>query len=331
MIPPVARRLLWIACCLFACGIRVHAQSRVAFAEYEIAGPCERIVLDAGLAGSTHVEGVLSAGESRRVVLPIPTSPGAPPLEPRVETSSGTAHFLGWLERDARLSQIPAALRARPVPLASAARVRVGVAVLCLLAVAGIAGLWCARWPFASLGLALVAATAIFVLARASLERDAAPVEVLDGIAGSGAWQRARAARDTLALPGRGPNFDLAVEPSRAPIRIEVPLDLARPTHASSKGAQLVAVWPEPWPAEALDRAANDLAPLSAVWVREAGDWTYRAAWPLRAPLGDAAPRPPAPGSDPPGWLVAGLPQGVTLLVGEVAGSPRSFVRCTYP
>jgi len=323
---PIRRLLAGCACVLLACAAAAQPQNRVAFAEYEISGPGERVELDAGLAGSTRLEGALGAGESRRVLVPVPVSPGAPPLEPRAGTSGAAARFLGWRERDERLARIPAALRARPAPVASAARVRVGAAVLLVLGAAGLAGLWLARRPLAASLLALAAGGMVHVLARGALDRDAAPVEVLDGVAGSGTWQRARAARDALVLPARGPTFDLAVDPARAPIRFEAPLDPAGEARARAKGAHLVATWAEPWPPEALDRTANELAPLAEAWLREEGDWTFRGAWPLGAALG-----PARPGSDPPGWLVAGLPQGVTLVVGRVEGPGRAYVRCTWP
>lgn len=323
------RRPMLAACGLFALCALAGAQSRVAFAEYEITGPCTRVELDAGLAGSVVVEGALAAGETRRVVLPVPTSPGAPPVEPRaaVGGGGGSARLAGW--REPALDRLSAALRARPAPVATAARVRAGLAVLGVLAAAGIAGLWSARRPFVALALAAAAACAVFVLARSSLARDAAPVEVLDGIAGDVTWQRARAARGALVLPGRGPTFALTTEPGHAPIRIEAPLDPGLPVRAGAPGALLVATWPEPWDARALDRAANALAPIATAWLREEGTWTCRGAWPLEAALG-----PAVEGPGPPGWLVSGLPQGRTLLVGELepprSGSPRTFVRCAY-
>src|SRR5690606_13113245 len=80
---PIRSLLAGFACFVLACAATARAQSRVAFAEYEISGPGTRVELDAGLAGSTRIEGALGAGESRRVLVPVPVSPGAPPLEPR--------------------------------------------------------------------------------------------------------------------------------------------------------------------------------------------------------------------------------------------------------
>jgi len=321
------RLALLLACVL--CAASARAQSRIAFAEYELTGPCDVVVLDLGRAGSTRIEGRLAAGETRRVVVPIPTSPGARPLEPRVEARADAhvpARFLAWQPPAARFTDLPAGLRARPVPVASATRVRVGIGVLLVLAAAGIAGLGSARRPFVALALAVAAAVVVYALARRSLERDAAPVEVLDGIAGHTAWQRSRAARDSLELPGRGPTFDVVTDPPHAAIRIEAPLDPSRPAVARASGAQLSANWSEPWDSDALDRTANALAPLAAAWRRVEGNWTFHGAWPLGAALGPAVAGPAAPG-----WLVAGLPQGVEIVVGEMGGAPRSHVRCTYP
>ncbi len=305
---------------------RASAQSRIAFAEFELQGPAAGLVLDAGLAGTTRLEGTLSAGETGRFLVPIPTSPGAPPLEPRVTTATGAVRFLGWREPDARLATLPSALRARPAPAASSTRVRVRPSVLLVLAAAGIAGLWLRRSPRAALAVGIVGTAIAFALARASLDRDAPAVEVLDGIAGSPTWQRARGARDALVLPARTPSFELRTEPNGVALAITLPFDPAALPRATATRARLVATWPEPWPEDALERGANHLVVLDEVWVREEGNWTARGPWPLGAPLG-----PPRPGSDPPGWLIDGLPQGVAVVVGRVAGEEWSFVRCTYP
>ncbi len=348
-----ARVPLSIACVLAACALSfgtAHAapQGRVAFAEYEIAGPCTDFVLDAGVAGQTHVAGNLRVGESRRVTLPVPTTAGAPPLEPRVESgneSAGAAfrpavRFLQWVERDPRLARRSPALRARPAPAVGARRVRAPVAVLALLAAAFLVGLALLRRTGLAAILALVAGGAAFALARRGLERDAPPVEVIDGLAGEGQWQRARAARDALTFPSEGPTFELATEPAHAPLRIEAEIEPGRPARVLVRGATLVATWSEPWPADALDPRANQLAPLAETWIRADGVWTDHGAWPAGAALG-----PAVPGSDPPGWLVAGLPQGLGLVVGRLAtgaeseGAERTgesngtttFVRSTWP
>jgi hypothetical protein len=302
------------------------AQGRVAFGEYELHGPAAGVVLDAGSAGTTRLEGALSAGETSRFVAPIPTSPGAPPLEPRVRSTTGGARFLGWREPDARLPALPSALRARPPPAASSARVRVPPSVLLVLAAAGIAGLWLRRSPRAALALGIAAAAIAFALARRSLARDATAVEILDGIAGAPTWQRARAARDALTLPSRSPGYELRTEPAGAPLAISLALDPSSLPRAASAGARLIAIWPETWPADALERGANHLVELDATWFRDEGTWTSRGPWPIGSPLGAARPGP-----DPPGWLIDGLPQGVQVLVGRVAGEEWSFVRCTFP
>lgn len=305
--------------------VPLRAQNRVAFAEIEIEGPFQRAVVLAGNAGSTLVEGPIGVGETRRVLVPIAVDADMGRREPTIAAASARARFLGWTERDERLAHLPAALRARPAPLSEPARVRASVAVLLVLAAGAIVGLWLANSWRAALACATVASIPAFFLARSAFDRDIHAVEVLDGIAGSSTWQRTRAAWDEIVLPSRGASFDLATESSHA-IRFEAPLDLARPARARARSAQLIATWPESWPADALSRASNDLGPLSAVWVREEGNWTFRGPWGVGAALG-----PPVPGGPPPGWLVSGLPQGVELLVGEVAGNRRSFVRCSYP
>ncbi len=303
----------------------LRAQNRVAFAEVEIEGPFQRAVVLAGEAGSTLVEGAVGVGETRRVLVPIPVDPDIGRREPTLAAGSARTRFIGWKERDERLAQLPAALRARPAPLAEPARVRASVATLLVLAAAAIVGLWLARSWRAALALATVASIPAFLLARAAFDRDVHAVEVLDGVAGSSTWQRTRAAWDEIVLPSRGASFDLVTVPMHS-LKIAAPLDLALPTRARARSTQLIATWPESWPEDALARTSNDLAPLAAAWMREEGNWTFRGPWELGAALG-----PAVPGGPPPGWLVAGLPQSVEILVGQVAGAARSFVRCSYP
>ncbi|MBL8860901.1 MAG: hypothetical protein JNK02_02730 [Planctomycetes bacterium] len=306
--------------------LELRAQSRVAFAELELAGPATELRVDAGRPGFAHVAARLGPGESARVLVPVPVEPGLEPTPPVLVFATGTARFLGWRAREARFAGLPAALRARPAPLSGAPRVRAPAAVLLALAAAGALGLWRMRAPRTAAVLALCAAAGAFLLARGALSRAAAPIEVLDGVSGSSDWQRQRAALGELVLPARGATFDLVTDPPRARVEIEAPLDPASPARARARGASLVAIWAEPWPGAGLEREANELLPLAAAWLRADGAWTFHGPWDVGAPLGPARSGPP-----PPGWLVSGLPQGVTLVVGEVAGAARSWVRCTWP
>jgi len=320
----MTRVLLTLVAALFTL-VPVCAQSRVAFAEIEIEGPFQRAVVLAGNAGSTLVEGRFGAGETRRILVPVPVDPDIGRREPTISAASARARFVGWKERDERLAELPAALRARPPPLAEPARVRTSLATLFVLAASALVGLWLVRSWRAALAVATVASIPAFFLARSAFDRDIHAVEVLDGIAGSSTWQRTRAAWDEIVLPSRGASFDLVTQPSRA-LEFEAPLDLARSARARVRATQLIATWPESWPADALARTSNQFAPLAAAWTREEGNWTFRGPWELGAALG-----PVVSGGPPPGWLVAGLPQSVDLVVGELDGVPRSYVRCTYP
>ena len=77
---------------------------------------------------------------------------------------------------------------------------------------------------------------------------------------------------------------------------------------------------------------------LERAWLRESGasGWTALGPWLRGAPLpsppvstsGSATPGPAAESADPPGWLVAGLPQGVSALVG---GGGRRWMRWVGP
>ncbi len=306
------------------------AQSRVRFAEIELVGPLDRAVVDAGAAGETRVESVLAAGESRRLVVPVPARPAQPdPVLRAFARAGGPAHaqaarLVGWRDLDARYDGLPLALRVRALPAAPGARVRAPVAVLALLLAACVVVASVRARPRAALLLGLAFAAGIGALAARRPPDAGRAVEVLDGVAGADLWRRARSAVGALELPARAPAYELRSEPATARIVLTVPADAARPPRAEAPGAHLTALWAEPWPADALTESANRLEALDPVWVREEGRWTARAPWPLEAAL----PAPVA-GSPPPGWLLSALPQGGRVLIGGSAGA--RWVRMTWP
>ena len=77
-----------------------------------------------------------------------------------------------------------------------------------------------------------------------------------------------------------------------------------------------------------LQPEVNTFGDLAEVYVRDAaGAWTAHGPWARGAPLPAAGPAAgatsgsnpaPAAGNAPPGWLAAGLPQGVRVLVARL-------------
>ena len=73
-------------------------------------------------------------------------------------------------------------------------------------------------------------------------------------------------------------------------------------------------------------REQNGVFDLEQVWLRESGEseWTALGPWPPARPLAEPPRERSAGRVDPPGWLIAGLPQGPGALVG---GGGRRWMR----
>jgi hypothetical protein len=194
--------------------------------------------------------------------------------------------------------------------------------VLLALAVLFGATASCSRRPLAALAIAGLGSVLLVWMAR--VEGPPASARVLEchgevhGDGQSGEWLALTAAVGRVELPAREP-LRLATLPELAPIHWTVSLaDPLRWTLASP-GATLL--WYEDFDpgGRRITSALNAFGTLESAWRRAPdGRWSDCGRW----ELGRELPGPLDGGSSPPGWLAAGLPPGVDVLCGKLAGVP---------
>ncbi|MBK7877839.1 MAG: hypothetical protein IPJ77_19330 [Planctomycetes bacterium] len=323
-----AHRFVLAVCVGGVLSAAASAGGRLARAEFELAGPLSAFEVQAGDGGRTRVDGALAAGESVRVVLPIPLADAdrlAPP-EPLAtwdlddEGPRGRARFVRWVDDAgaAELERAPPGLRARPRPPVRSDPARAGLASAALLAAALAAVVAARRRPAVALLVAALGA----VLAAALVPRPvdgARSVRILEGLAEASIGVEVRAGASELRLPRAvlEAGGSLELEPRGAPVQVELGgFDARAELRLVARGARLA--WTRVVPApEGLTLDRNDGPALEAAWLREAGEWRALGPW------GTGATRPEGTvGSPPEGWLLGGLPQGVDVLVAR-RGDPE--------
>jgi hypothetical protein len=317
------------------------AQNRARLAEIELVGPVAGVVLDAGRAGSTHIEGALSAGETRRLTVPIPVESDTLRAEPIVRFDEpaldaglrGRVRFAGWSKTPSRLERLSAGLRARSMPALSEARVHVSRAAPLVLVAALVIALALRRRARLALASALVLAAALNPLASAPARESDAAVRVIDGNADDEAWRQVDASIGEITVPDGVDDFELVCDPAGAAVTWFVPLERGGGWRARSSGTRLFVESVFAAGEGRLTRARNAMAAFEQTWLRDEGAWTARGTWPLDAAL-------PAPSSldssagSPPGWLAGNLPQGVAVLIAleaDAARKPAVWVRVSLP
>ncbi|MCP3917745.1 MAG: hypothetical protein GY711_19550 [bacterium] len=314
-----------IALLLALCGSPAQDGDRWFPARVVLEGPTEGVRLELGPAGATRIESVLLAGERRTVRVPFasgPREPGAPASTPPEVPG---ARFEGWEPRSGDWAALPAGLRirSRPVP-ASERTPGAGLATLSLLVAGGALALGLRRRPALALaagGLAALAATGV------ELRRDDAaprPVRVLEGDAEAESWLAVTAATGELELPADV--FRVETDPVRVELEYSVALDGAgeRSVRARASRARIVAFEPFEPGLRRLHSELNAWAACAAAWTREPGEeWVGHGAWGLGERLPGADPLAAAP----PGWAVAGLPQGRRVLLALAGEAPPEWVR----
>ena len=284
----------------------------------------------------TRVELELERGEIRRVRVPFSVSNLARrDVELRFELEGGTARLLEWQQASAkeRWSRLPAGLRGRPIPAPGGIRSRptpLGFAVL----VSGLLLVLVFR-SRPGLSAALGLGTAALLLALPTVERvGQSEVVVLEGEGQSGHWIRVRVRRaETVVDPDR--LLRLGVVPSDSTLSWTVLASSgARPSWRAEaeavRGARLITA--ESFEGAILSDAGQAGEPAVAAlnfrstWVREAASGSrpeavggWESGTPLPALVLSEAPTPP-------GWLVAGLPPGTRVLLGELEEADGSVV-----
>lgn len=312
----------------------------------QLEGPLRELSIE----GNTRVSCALQAGESGEFVLPmLLESEDGRPHEPRLSFAQdqpglGRARFVAFETTPAGESAFPPGLLLRPFPELAVTPVGLGAAGWALLLAATLCVLACrsVRWAMA---LAVLSGALLWAWnwpREQALQR----LRVYEGTFGSELWIQRELGVGQLEVRGGADSaggLKLDIEPaaaraqlstglgSSAPLRIETPLWRAsqirvqrlrvgelpalRPENSTEPST---APWTEPWTGPALAR----------VWRRLEGVWSYHGAWERDQALPAAVAGPTGSGwLPPPGGLVQGLPQGVELLVGELADDPGTWIR----
>jgi len=280
----------------------------------ELQGPLERVEVDCGRRGRTVLEGRLLEGERIEAILPLPVRPlGEGPVELIVEPEGGRASFEEWVTAETPPVPLPLQ-RPRVRPPLTSGPPRARWSALAILAAGALVGAALRRrWAWAA-GVGVGTAAAVLAVQVARSPAGPGVVRVLEGHAASASWLRVDGALGELALPLEG-TLALEVRPPDAAIEIGGELrDGSARWRAIAPGRELWRVAHLDPGVRRLTREANTWGRLEETWFRDAaGTWSARGPWGLGEP-------PPAEGAagSPPGWLAAGLPQGVGVLVARL-------------
>jgi hypothetical protein len=315
--------------------------SRAWLAEVALEGPLGGVVLDMGASGETRLVGALVAGETRRIVVPLPArtanerftpSIHVAPLADWTAAEQGAARFVRWLEPEgASIEDLPPGLRARARPPVARDVVRPSVAALLALAALGAATVGLAERGRTALFAALatlVGTAAITWLEPVRASDFEAHVILVEADSQSAAWLEVEAAPDRLDVVPPIDALSIEVWPPGARLVWRVPLGSEPVLDVSGHAVRLYRLSVFDPGEERIDPRQNRFAPISQAWVREAGEWRSHGAWPLGEPL----PAPLAREADgPPGWLASGLPQGPAILIARIdpQRSPRPALSAT--
>jgi hypothetical protein len=217
----------------------------------------------------------------------------------------------GGVEWPEPWSSLPSTLQARSLSPVAIAPLQVSGLQWAWLGMALLLVFALRQKPVGALIVGLVLACALFLLPIPS--RSVAPVvSVLEGDASSGRWLEVRGAQDGLVVTGSRPGW-LRRLPAGAVGNLECLADATERWAAQFPEARLyfsteIEIKDLPSGSSPGDRD------LLRAWVRLPGEgWSFRGPWARQESLPGAILGGPAP----PGWLAAGLPQGVGVLLGE--------------
>jgi hypothetical protein len=314
---------------LLAAAKPAPGENRYWLASLELSGPLEELHIDAGSAGRSVVSLDLLAGERIALEVPVPLrnplgSQGLaslPDPQPRIVPASagGSARFLAWTPPPS----LPRSLLPRPRPPLAGIPLRPGAVELTLALAILVLALGLRRSP---VRCALICGLGGLALALIGSRSRPGPGELVlvEGDLRQGVWMEVRAGLGVL----EGEMDALELGPAGGPVELalERRSDRAPRLTARAAGARLHALLRLDAPGGELRADRNGWASLEEVWLRSpAGRWSALGAWTEDLPLPEAE----APGAGAaPGWLMAGLPQGVGILLGRFAGSePPRWLR----
>ncbi|MFT5284695.1 MAG: hypothetical protein ACI8TQ_000852 [Planctomycetota bacterium] len=325
-----------IAACIMSSAVAVapdalgDATPRVAL--FELTGPTAGGRLSCG-ESEARLDLALASGEERQVRVPFSHVPEETDLSPvAVAWGSGTARFLSWeaSSRESDWSSLPAGLRRRPIPVPPGTRSIPATAGWLVL----IAGLISVRLFGKRQGTAAIlglTAGAVLLLLPVTETVGSDEAIVMEGLGAtdegnSDKWVRV-AVQSQSATVSLDRLLRLAVLPEDAQLSWLGTASADGEISWSVEGAggeSVRTISCERIYLPYLRPAANDDYedpgmrlgfPLSSTWIRFAsGDKLVSyGAWEFGTPL----PTPPEDQLGPPSWLAAGLPQGVSVLLGR--------------
>lgn len=328
-----------LAALLLLAGAAAAGENRAWFLELRLIGPLEEVHFDCGEEGATRLIASLREGEEVRLAVPLPLrSPlGAAPLEqreiptPRI-TGAGAVQVLGWSERQpsAAIDRLPPGLRARARPALPDSRPRAGGAALALVAAAFLLALTLRRPRALAPAAALVAAAGALLL-TVSAPSSRETVRVLEGDLASGTWLEAWGARDRLE--GLGDRLEVVPDGRSLLLEGELlpgvgardPRFVAHAVAAELHARRVVSH------SDGLAAPPAGVGSPAACWVRDAAGTRHGGGgWKWGETL-SIAPGGGEKGA-PPGWLEAGMPPGIEVLLGRFGGEDASrWLRVTGP
>lgn len=299
----------WLLAVLATVG---RAQDPIGAVEVELEGPTPVLELSAGFE-RTELCLELQGGESRRVLVPFlsRSNLGEDWAKPRLAegTSARTAHLIpGSVEPPPAWSSLPISLKSRGLPHLPQVRPRAGELHLAWLVGSLLLVLGLRRRPWRAAGLGVAAALTVFWLPNPPLE--APVVRVLEGDGATGRWIEVVGGRERLELARHDVGW-LRHLPQGAHRHLEV-AEVAGETRwaACAEGARLFYMSEIVAPRQP-NSAGTAGHRFAEVWTRYAGGaWVARGPWHGDVPL----PESSAARAGPPGWLISGLPQGVSIL-----------------
>ena len=316
---------LWA--CLLLVVLPGEPQVSLRTVEIQLEGPTQGLELGPE-AFPSRIDVELAAGERRRVRVPFVQPLAQESLAaPRLLSATPSPAALDGVRAPGSYEDLPLALRLRSLPPVESRLPRplpihvawLGAALLLVLALR--------RRPVAAALAGAGAALVLLVLPASPDGRGGATnlVRVLEGDGDSGRWLEVRGALDRLEL-GADERGWLEHRPADRAAQLRTTAERgALRTEVVAAGATIHLRHERVAPVRPTREGSGGYR-FRRVWVREPGaGWEARGVWSGDLPL----PSPRSSGGDPPGWLAAGLPQGVTILVGELEApeGERSWLR----
>jgi hypothetical protein len=310
------RSFLHILSCVLALAAPGSAQDPVGVVELELTGPVETIGIDAGFERTDLSLGLLS-GETRRLWSPFLSRArmGSGEPTPRItdpDEARRARVVPGTVVRPIEWAELPVSLKSRGLPALRTVRPEVGALRFAWILAAALLVLGLRRRPAMAALLGVAAGLAVTWIPAAPVEQPV--VRVLEGDLRSGRWLQVRGSRERLQLgePSAGWVRHL---PQAADLHLELRESASGVTWSICSPKSRIYFMEEVSIPSTPGLQGPGGHAFGEVWLREPGAaWSPRGPWAGEERLPDELEGAPGP----PGWLVAGLPQGVPILAGRL-------------